>query len=157
MSGNGKTIQLALKGQGRGPFPVINGITIEPQPVVTSANLSANASGGPLTYTWTVGGIQVAGGADAVWNSPGIPGEYLVGLMATNSQGAIATVTASIMVRSQSPWPRFRRTIQVTGLSSVDTSAYTGIVEWVFTPSSPPPPTLSGFFAPPVIGPDGTI
>ena len=99
VSGNGKAIQVTLDGTGRGPFPVISKITVEPQPVVTSATLSANASdpsGGPLTYSWTVGGVQVASGADAVWNSPGIPGEYLVGLTVTNSQGAIATATASI-------------------------------------------------------------
>jgi len=157
VSGNGKPIRVTLKGQGRGPFPVINSVTIEPQPVVTSTTLSASASGGTLTYSWTVGGVQVASGADAVWNSPGIPGEYLVGLTVTNSQGAIATATTSMTVSSQSPWPRFRRTIQATGLSSVDTSADTGTVAWVFTPSSPPPPTLPGFFAPPVIGPDGTV
>ena len=158
VSGNGKTIPVTLKGQGRGPFPVINSVTVEPQPVVTSATLSASASGGTLTYSWTVGGVQVASGADAVWNSPGIPGEYLVGLTVTNSQGAIATATASMIVGSQSPWPRFRRTIQATGLSAVDTSANTGSVEWVFTPSVPPPPISSGaFFSSPAIGPDGTI
>src|SRR5208282_4297712 len=147
------------KGEGRGPFPVINSITVEPQPVLTSATLSANASdpsGGPLTYSWTVGGVQVANGADAVWNSPGIPGEYLVGLTVTNSQGAIATGTASMMVGSQSPWPRFRRTIQATALSAVDTSADTGSVEWMFTPTSLAH-MPSGFGSSPAIGPDGTI
>src|SRR5208282_2880508 len=159
VSGNGKPIPVTLKGEGRGPFPVINSITVEPQPVLTSATLSANASdpsGGPLTYSWTVGGVQVANGADAVWNSPGIPGEYLVGLTVTNSQGAIATGTASMMVGSQSPWPRFRRTIQATALSAVDTSADTGSVEWMFTPTSLAH-MPSGFGSPPAIGPDGTI
>ena len=158
VSGNAKPVQVTLKGQGRGPFPVITSITVEPQPVVTTATLSAIASdpaGGPLTYTWAVGGVQVASGADAVWNSPGIPGEYLVGLTVTNSQGAIATATASMMVSSQSPWPRFRRTIQATGLSAVDTSADTGNVEWVFTTSSPSGP--SEFLSSPTIGSDGTI
>ena len=159
VSGNGKTIEVTLKGKGRGPFPTISGITIDPQPVVTSATLSANASdpsGGALTYSWTVGGIPVAGsGASTVWSSPGIPGSYLVGLTVTNSQGGSATATAPMTISSLSPWPRFRRSIQATGLSSVDTSADTGTVKWVATPAPSPSPT--GFFSSPALGPDGTV
>jgi outer membrane protein assembly factor BamB len=155
ISGNGKTVSVALKGKGRGPFPTINSITVEPQPVLTTGTLSASASdpsGSVLSYTWTVGGVSVASGANANWTSPGVPGNYLIGLRVTNGQGAIATASVPVTVSSQSPWPRFRRSIQATGLSTVDTSADIGSQKWKFFTLKP-----NFMKSSPAVGADGTI
>jgi len=132
--------------------PAIESISIYPQPVLTSANLLASLfdqNGDSLTSTWSVGGISVATGPSAIWDSPGIPGLYRVDLAV--SDGTYAVNGANVInVGSLSPWPKFHRDLQSTGVSPVNTSATTGVLKWSYA-------TGSGMFSSPAIGADGTV
>jgi len=132
--------------------PAIESISIYPQPVITSANLLASLfdqDGDNLTSTWTIGGTSTITGSSAIWNSPGIPGLYLVNLAVCDGTYTV-NGTSAINVGSASPWPRFHRDLQSTALSTVDTSATTGTLKWSYT-------TGGGVVSSPALAPDGTV
>ena len=132
---------------------MINSISIYPQPVYTSANLVCSAydpDGDSLNYTWNIGGIDVTTGASGLWYSPGIPGYYTVGVIVGDNYGNRVNGSSYISIASGSPWPRFRRDIQSTGLSPIDTSSTTNGLKWSFT-------TNDWIRSSPAIGADGTI
>jgi len=144
------SIALATVGDSA---PIIESITIYPQPVMTSANLVASAydqNGDNLSFSWTIGGVSnLLAGANAVWNSPGIPGYFTVGLLVSDGTVTISGSSA-IAANSASPWPRFHRDSQTTGLSSVNTSEGTGTLRWTYT-------TGWDVRSSPAVGPDGIV
>ncbi len=143
---------IALSTQGNS-LPVINSISIYPQPVFTAANLVCAAydpDGDALTYAWTVGGVPVTTGSNAQWYSPGIPGYYTVGISVNDGSGSIVNGSSSIAISSASPWPKFHDGIQSTGLSPINTSAITGTVKWKSH-------TNNSVYSSPAIGSDGTV
>ncbi len=135
-------------------IPVMESISIYPQPVLTTANLAASASDAnndPLTYSWTIGGIiGIAEGGSAAWSSPGIPGRYTVGLAVSDGTATVLG-GSSLVVGSASPWPKFRRDIQGTGVSSIDTSAVTSALTWSYATGN------DDVLSSPAIGADGTV
>jgi outer membrane protein assembly factor BamB len=134
-------------------LPVITGLSISPQPVITSATLLGSAygpQGDPLSYTWTVGGVPMFTGTTAVWDSPGIPGNCTVSLSVSVADGGTSISSTNMSISSTSVWPTFQRDLQSTGQSPVDTSSTTGALKWLFT-------TSNSVNAPPVIGSDDTI
>lgn len=133
--------------------PVINSISITPIPVVTTANLSCSASdsdGDTLIYTWNIGGINVATGVNATWNSPNIPGNYDAVVTVDDGHGNVVTGGTYITATSNAPWPRFHYNMQSTGLSPFTASSDLGALKWSYT---------TGFWieSSPAIGVDGTI
>ena len=137
-------------------YPVINSISINPNPVFTSTTLSCDAydpDGDSLAYTWTIGGINVTTDSTistTTWYSPGISGYYIVNVSVDDGYGGIAFSSTNIYISSNSPWPRLGRDLGSTGLSSANTSSTTGALKWSYTTSGP-------IYSPPVIGADGTI
>ncbi len=143
-------IALSTKGSS---LPVINSITIYPQPVYTAANLVCSAydpDGYALTYDWAIGGVPMTTGSNALWYSPGIPGYYLAGITVNDGNGGVVNGSSSIVIGSTSPWPKYHYGIQSTGLSPINTSAITGTVKWKYT-------TGNSVFSSPAIGSGGTI
>ena len=143
---------IALSTQGNGS-PVISSISLYPQPVYTAANLECSANdpdGDTLNYTWIIGGTSVTTGSQAQWYSPGIPGYYTVGITVTDNYGGSVQGSSYINIASASPWPRFHRDIQSTGLSPINTSSITGTKKWSDT-------TGNSIDSSPAIGADGTI
>ena len=134
--------------------PVITSMTISPQPVTTTASLvsSAYAPDGDslLTYTWNIGGTNITTGSSAIWQSPGISGNYNAVVSVSDVYGSTATQGSSISVTSQSPWPKFRNNLQSTGLSAISATPTTRALEWSFTTGSSVDPS-------PAIGADGAI
>ena len=130
-------------------------ITVSPQPVITSTTLTCNGYyplDNDLTFNWTVGGLPVTTGNPAVWYSPGLPGDYIVSVTVENGKDGIAiSTTTPIQVNSLSPWPKFHRDIQSTGLSPINTSSITGTTKWSYATGGPIYSTS------PTIGADGTI
>jgi hypothetical protein len=145
------TIALCTEGN---TAPVIESISIYFQPITTSAYLVASAfdqNDDPFSYSWTVGGIEnLLANNSAIWNSPGIPGYYTVGLAVSDGTTTVGG-SSSMNVGSGSPWPRFRRDLQGTGLSPVDTSTILGLItKWTYT-------TETFVLSSPAIGSDGTV
>ena len=143
---------IALSTQGNSA-PIISNITIYPQPVYTAANLVCNANdpdGDTLNYTWLIGGTSVTTGSNALWYSPGIPGYYTVGITVTDNSGNSVTGSSYMSIASGSPWPKFHRDIQSTGLSPINTSSITGTTKWSYA-------TSNAILSSPAIGADGTI
>jgi hypothetical protein len=134
--------------------PSIQSISIYPQPVYTAANLVCSADdpdGDFLSYFWEVGGIaDILTGSSAIWYSPGIPGYYEVNVEVIDDFGGVAAGSSYMNIGSGSPWPKYRRDIQSTGLSPVYTNSTTGREKWSF-------PTGANVYSSPAIGADGTI
>lgn len=96
---------ISLSTQGNAS-PVINSISIYPQPVYTSANLVCSAydpDGDALNYAWLIGGTYVTTGSQALWYSPGTPGYYTVGITVTDNYGNSVSGSSSISIASGSP------------------------------------------------------
>ena len=113
--------------------PVIESIAIYPQPA-TAANFICNAEdpyGDALSYSWKVGGVYpgVVTGANWYWYSQGIPGYYGVDVRVRDGSGATASGSSFMNVSSGSPWPRFHRDIQSTGISPY-AGAVTNTLKW---------------------------
>lgn len=145
------TIALATE---KNTAPVIQSISIYPPLILTSANLVASAfdqNGDTLTYSWTIGGItDIAAGSDTTWTSPGIPGYYNINLSVSDGTTSVSGNSFTYMsIGSLSPWPRFRRDIQGTGLSSVIGSASDTLLGTF--------PTGGAVESSPAIGADGTV
>ena len=134
--------------------PVITSMTITPQPVTTTASLVASAydpdGDNLLTYTWNIGGSTVTTGSSATWQSSDISGNYNVVVSVSDVYGSTATQGSSMSVTSQSPWPKFRNSLQSTGLSAMSATPTTGALEWSFTTNQ------TNVYSP-VIAADGTI
>ncbi|MCL4557114.1 MAG: PQQ-binding-like beta-propeller repeat protein [Deltaproteobacteria bacterium] len=133
--------------------PIINSISVTPQPVTTTASLQCDASdidGDTLSYTWNIGGIDVATGNPGLWTSPGIPGHYNAIVTVTDTAAHSVTAGTYVSISSLSPWPRFHRDSQSTGLSPINTIATTGVLKWSYL-------TGQSIFSSPAIGADGTI
>ncbi len=140
-------------GSRANSLPIINSISIFPQPVYTSANLLCSAydpDGDSLSYTWNIGGIDVTTGSSAIWASPGIPGYYKVAVTVDDGHGGKVTGTSYMSIAGDSPWPILGGNIQSTGLSLINTSSTTGALKWSYTTGVP-------IGTSPVIGSDGTI
>jgi outer membrane protein assembly factor BamB len=143
---------IALSTEGNS-MPVINSISIYPQPVYTAANLVCSAydpDGDALTYDWTIGGLPITTGSNSLWYSPGIPGYYLAGITVNDGNGGVVNGSSPIVIASASPYPKFHYGIQSTGLSPINTSAITGTVKWKYR-------TGNSVYSSPAIGADGTI
>lgn len=143
-------VVLLASGCANNP-PQISTIEVSPDPVATSASLTCTATdpdGDELTYTWLMGGVEVARGNPATWTSPGIPGVVEARVLVSDGTDT-ATDSRRVNVNSQSPWPRLRHGLQATGRSSVDTSGNKGvatlIMDDIWSDSSP------------AIGADGTV
>ena len=138
-------------------LPVITGLLITPQPVITSTTLSCDAYGPvgvPLSYIWTVGGVPMFTGSTAVWDSPGIPGNYTVSVAVSVEDGGTQMSSTTMSITGTSAWPRFQRDIGSTGQSPVDTSSATGTLKWEFNTI---PGGKTGIPSSASIGADGTI
>ncbi len=140
-------------------FEFLPSITVSPQPVITSTTLTCNGYyplDNALTFNWTVGGLPVTTGNPGVWNSPGLPGTYVVGVTVEDGKDGIAiSTTTPIQVNSISPWPMFHGNIQLTGQSPIDTSSITNKTTWI-TSTTTIGTTWTNTGSP-VIGADGTI
>jgi outer membrane protein assembly factor BamB len=129
----------------------LQGITISPQPVVTTATLGLDVTGGsgPLTYAWSVGGIALgAVGSSAAWTSPGMPGIVQVGVTVSDGTTPVSG-TRAMTVTSASPWAKFKGNLQGTGAGTVASGAV-GTKKWsyaIFNSSS----------SSAAVGADGTI
>ncbi len=137
-------------------LPVITGLSISPQPVITSTTLSCDAYGpvgDPLSYLWTIGGIPMFTGSTAVWDSPGIPGNYTVSVAVSAEDGGTQMSSSTMSITGTSVWPRFQRDMGSTGQSPVDTSSTTGTLEWPYDIAG----SSAGIPSPASIGADGTI
>ncbi|MCL5277257.1 MAG: PKD domain-containing protein [Deltaproteobacteria bacterium] len=91
--------------KGNAP-PIINSISIFPQPVYTYTNLLCSAydpDGDSLSYIWDVGGVDVTTGSSAEWESPGIPGYYKVNVTVDDGRGGRVTGTSYMSIASASP------------------------------------------------------
>ena len=133
--------------------PIIETVSILPQPVYTAANLLCSAydpDGDALTYNWSIGGVAVTTGSNALWYSPGIPGYYAAGISVSDGNGGVTNAISSIMIAGASPWPKFHRDIQSTGLSPINTSSITGTTKWSYA-------TGNVIYSSPTISADGTI
>lgn len=135
--------------------PVINSLSVYPPSIVTTANLVASAfdqnSGDTLAYVWSVGGLRVGDtSSSATWTSPGIPGYYNVSLTVSDGTYSVSGNSfTSLNVGSRSPWPKFRRDAQGTGVSPM-VSESTGVHVWSFN-------TSTILASSPAIGFDGAI
>jgi outer membrane protein assembly factor BamB len=134
--------------------PIINSVSVYPQPVVTVGNFQVSATdpqGAALSYAWEIGGISgLLSGASPQWTSPDVPGVYQVAVTATNSNSLSTTANTSITMSSGQPWPVFHRDLQSSGVSPYSTSSDTGALAWSYTTGG----TVSSS---PVIGADGTV
>ncbi len=140
-------------------FEFLPSITVSPQPVITSTTLTCNGYyplNNTLTFNWTVGGLPITTGNPGVWNSPGLPGSYVVGVTVEDGNGIAISTTTPIQVNSISPWPMFHGNIQLTGQSPIDTSSITNTITWTTSLPISPGATVQGVGSP-VIGADGTI
>ncbi|MCL4479862.1 MAG: PQQ-binding-like beta-propeller repeat protein [Deltaproteobacteria bacterium] len=139
-------------------FEFLPSITVSPQPVITSTTLTCNGYyplNNTLTFNWTVGGLPITTGNPGVWNSPGLPGSYVVGVTVEDGNGIAISTTTPIQVNSISPWPMFHGNIQLTGQSPINTSSITNTITW--TTSTITPGATVQHVGSPVIGADGTI
>ncbi len=146
---------IALSTQGN-TLPVINSIVIGPQPVYTAANLECDASdpdGDTLTYSWQIGGEFPPPSSvnSTVWYSPGIPGYYKVSVVVDDGHQGFASGSSYMSIASAAPWPTTHRDIQGTGLSSINTSAFAGQLNWTYTTGN------FSIYSTPIIGADGTV
>lgn len=134
-------------------YPVIESISIYPQPA-TAANFVCDASdsdGDTLDYAWTVGGVYpgVVTGASWYWYSQGIPGYYRAGVTVDDGNGGVVSGSSFMNVSSGSPWPKFRRDIQSTGISPY-AGPVSNTLKWRYQ-------TGSDVYSSPAIGADGNV
>jgi outer membrane protein assembly factor BamB len=136
--------------------PVINSITIYPQPATVANFLcsSSDPNGDALSYAWKVGGVypSVITGADWYWYSPGIPGYYRVDVTVSDGNGGTASGNSFINVSSGSPWPKFKRDVQSAGISPYAGPSKSAL-QWRYQAQSP----AGVVFSSPALGDDGTI
>jgi outer membrane protein assembly factor BamB len=146
-------LRMELRTEGDSA-PIIQSMTIYPQPALKDVQLSARAydpNGDALSYDWFLGGIYVTNGPDAGWHSHGMPGFIMTTLVVSEVSNPTVSTTGSLVMNfgSSAPWPRFRRDLQSSGASPLSSNG-TGTLLWSF-------PTGSMVVASPVIGSDNTV
>lgn len=92
-------------------------------------------------------------GSTAVWDSPGIPGNYTVSVAVSAEDGGTQMSSSTMSITGTSVWPRFQRDMGSTGQSPVDTSSTTGTLKWSYNIAG----SSAGLPSPASIGADGTI